>query len=217
MNENEATTLSYNQPREWLLWTAATTGGWLLGSAITLLLSMLLSVTGLGAALDADPATVSQEMMLLMMGVSVVMLLLIGASVGALQWLVIRRHVMGLQRWAIFTGLGFALGSFVFLAFMGLGVGLIQWLLLRRDLNRTAWWPAMNAVAWPLGYIFGGSLGINIGQAVGSPLLANLLSAVLTGAIIGAITGAVLLWLLRENAALLEGLRQEREAEQAKQ
>jgi hypothetical protein len=216
MKEIEAPATAFNQPREWLLWTAATIGGWVLGSASSYLLSMILSMTGLGAALEADPASVPQETVLLLMGVSLGILLIIGVSVGALQSLVLRRHVAGVQRWAVFTGLGFALGSFVFLAFMGLGVGLMQWLMLRRDLNKTGWWPVMSAVAWPLGYMFGGGLGVTVGAAFNSALIANLVGAALTGAIIGAITGAVLLWMLRENAALLEGLRQEREAELAK-
>ncbi len=215
MNQTETQAVSYSPPREWLLWTAATIGGWLLGSIISSLLTMLLSVMGLGAAFNADPADVPQGTVLLLMGVSLLMLFVIGASVGALQWVMLRRHLTGLQRWPVFTGLGFALGAFAFLAFMGLGVGLLQWLMLRRDLNKTGWWPVMNAIAWPLGYMFGGGLGVTLGMAMGSPLVGNLLGAVLTGAIIGAITGAVLLWLLRENAALLESLRQER-AEQAK-
>ncbi len=214
MKEIEAPAMTYNQPREWLLWTAATIGGWVLGSAISYVLSIVLSLLGLGEALNANPADVPQATMLLLMGVSLVMLLIIGLAVGALQWLVLRRHVPGSSRWALYTGLGFALGSFAFLAFMGAGVGVTQWLLLRRELNRTGWWPVMNAVAWPLGYMFGGSLGATVGTAIGSPLLGGLLGAALTGAIIGAITGAVLLWLLRVNRALLDGLRAE--AAQAK-
>jgi hypothetical protein len=206
---------AFNQPREWLLWTAATTGGWLLGTAITFGASLALSALGLGEALNADPATVDQTFVLILMGVSLLLLLIIGASVGALQWLVLRRHIAAVSRWAIFTGLGFALGSFVFLAFMGAGVGLMQWLLLRRDLNKTGWWPVVNAVAWPLGYMMGSALGVPVGAALNSVLVANLVSALLTGAIIGAITGAVLVWLLRENAVLLAGLRQERAMEQA--
>lgn len=215
MNDSEATPAAFNQPREWLLWTAANAGGWLLGSAMSFVLSTMLSVTGLGEALNTDPASMSQETALILMGLSLAMFLIIGGSVGALQWLILRRHLADLPRWPIYTGLGFALGSFAFLAFMGAGVGLLQWLLLRRDLNRTGWWPVMNAVAWPLGYLFGGFIGAAVGNAIGSLLLGGLLGAALTGAIIGAITGAVLMWMLRENAALLESLRQEREAAQA--
>lgn len=213
MNETKATAAANSQSREWLLWTAATAGGWLVGTSINYLLSIVLSMTELGAALNADPADIPQSTLLLFMGVSLVMLLIVGLSIGALQWLLLRRHLAGLQQWAIFTGMGFALGSFAFLAFMGVGAGLTQWLLLRRYLNKTGWWPVINAIAWPLGYMLGGSLGAALGAAVGSQFLGGLLGAAFTGIIIGAITGAVLLWLLRENRALLDGLRAE--AEQA--
>jgi hypothetical protein len=43
----------------------------------------------------------------------------------------------------------------------------------------------------------------------------GLSGAALTGVIIGAVTGAVLLWMLRENRALLDGLRKDLEAAQA--
>jgi hypothetical protein len=211
MNTYATETPSYSVPREWLMWTLATAGGWLLGAVINILVSLGLSMTGLDATFSADPAEVPPATILLLMGLSLVLLWIIGASAGAMQWLVLRRHLAGLQRWAIFTGLGFALGSFAFIGFMGVGVGLLQWLLLRRDLNKTVWWPVINAVAWPLGYLLGGSLGLAVGTALNSPLLSNLLSAVLAGALIGAMTGAVLLWLLRENAALLESLRQDKE------
>jgi hypothetical protein len=210
MNETESPTMVYNQPREWLLWTVATAGGWVIGSLLNMLLTVGLSMTGLGDALNSDPTGASESTMLLLMGISLAMLAIVGLSVGAMQWLVLRRHVAGLQRWAVFTALGFALGTFAFWAFMGVGVGLMQWLLLRRDLNKTGWWPVLSAVAWPLGYLMGGVMG----SAMGTSLLSNLLSVGLAGVIIGAITGVALLWLLRENRVLLNGLRQE--AEQAK-
>ncbi len=215
MNNIEGETVAYNQPREWLWWTLATAGGWLLGSLGNFALSIVLSMTGFSAALNADPTKIDQSTMLLYMGVSLVMLLIIGLAVGALQWLILRRHIPGINRWALFTGLGFALGSFIFLAFMGLGVGVTQWLLLRRDINKTGWWPVMNAVAWPLGYMVGGSIGAALGSAINSPLLGGLFGAALTGVVIGAVTGAVLLWMLRENRALLDGLRKDLEATQA--
>ncbi len=214
--KNPVETLAYNQPREWLLWTVATAGGWLLGSLANFVASIALSATGIGGALNADPSQLDQTTMLLLMGVSLIMLLIVGLAVGVLQWQVLKRHVPELNRWAWFTGAGFALGSFAMIYFMGAGVGIMQWLLLRRSLNKTGWWPVMNAVAWPVGYIFGGVLGVTIGQALNAALIGTLLGALFSGAIIGAITGAVLLWLLRENAALLDSLRQERLAIQTK-
>ena len=211
MNNDRVGTAAYYQPREWLWWILATAGGWLLGSVVTYAISIALSMTELGATLEADPTQLPQSTALLLMALSLVSLLVIGATVGALQWLVLRRLVPGMNRWAIFSGLGFALGSFVFWAFMGLGVGLMQWLMLRRDLNKTGWWTVVNAVAWPLGYLFGGMGGAALGTALGSAFLGGLVGSVLIGTLIGAITGAVLLWLLRENRVLLDGLRQEAE------
>jgi hypothetical protein len=210
----EVETVANYQPREWLWWTLATAGGWLLGSSVTYAISIVLNMTGFGAALEADPTQISQSTALLLMALSLVSLLIVGVIIGALQWLVLRRHVPGIQRWAIFTGLGFALGAFAFWALIGVGVGVLQWLQLRRDLNKTMWWLVVNAIAWPLGYVLGGVGGTALGVALGSEFLGGLVGSILIGTLIGAITGAVLLWLLRENRTLLDGLREE--AAQAK-
>ena len=211
MNNHEAETAAYFQPREWLWWILATTGGWLLGSLATYAISIALSMTGLGATLEADPAQISQSTALLLMALYLVSSLIVGLAIGALQWLVLRRHTPGINRWAIFTGLGFTLGWLVFWPFMGIGVGLTQWLLLRRDLNKTGWWLVVNSVAWPLGYLFGSVGGAALGNALGSAFLGGVIGSILIGTLIGAITGAALLWLLRENRVLLGGLRQELE------
>jgi len=209
---NEVETGANHQLREWLGWTLATAGGWVLGSLVTYAISIGLNMTNFGVALEADPTQISQTTALLLMALSLVSLLIVGVIIGALQWLVLRRHVPGIQRWAIFTGLGFALGAFAFWALIGVGVGVLQWLLLRRDLNKTMWWLVVNAVAWPLGYVLGGVGGTALGVALGSEFLGGLVGSILIGTLIGAITGAVLWWLLRENRVLLDGLRQEVEA-----
>ena len=210
MKTNNTPAVSYNQPYEWLLWVAATAGGWVIGSLGNYLVSMILGMTGLDAVINTDPAQIPDSTKLILMGLSLALLLLIGLAVGALQWLVLRRHLTDVNRWALFTGIGFALGAFALFAFMGLGAGLLQWMILRRALNRkTGWWPVISAVAWPIGYMFGGALGFELGTALGSPFLGGILSAVFIGFIIGSVTGAVLLWILRENQDLLTSLRQE--------
>jgi hypothetical protein len=214
MTNNSSTSSDFNQPLYWLKWVLATAGGWLVGSMANVVVVNLLGAGGLGEALAADPSQVPQSTALLLAGLSVVLLLIVGLAIGALQWLVLRQQIPQLSRWALFTGLGFALGTFAMLTFMGLGVGVAQWLLLRRDLNKTGWWPVMSVVAWPLGYMFGGSLGVALGNAMGAPFIGGMVGSLLIGAIVGAITGAVLLWMLRENRVLLDGLRQE--AEKAK-
>ncbi len=209
MTNPEVETAADYQPRVWLWWILATAGGWLLGSLATYGISIVLNMAGFGAVLEADPSQISQSTALLLMAVSLVSLVIMGVAVGALQWLVLRWHVPGITRWTVFTGLGFALGTFAFWAFMGLGVGLTQWLLLRRDLNKTQWWLIVNAIAWPLGYLLGGMGGVAMGNALGSAIVGGLIGSILIGVIIGAITGVVLLWLLRENRVLLDGLRQD--------
>jgi hypothetical protein len=211
MTNPEVETTAAYQPRLWLWWILATAGGWLLGSLVTYLFSIVLNMAGFGAELEADPSQISQSTALLLMALSLVSLLVMGLAVGALQWLVLRWHLPGISRWAIFTGLGFALGTFAFWVFMGLGVGLTQWLLLRRDLNKTHWWLAVNAIAWPAGYLLGGTGGAALGSALGSGIVGGLIGSVLIGAIIGALTGGVLVWLLRENRVLLDSLRQDLE------
>ena len=141
-------------------WVLATAGGWLLGSLANVVVINLVGATGLGEALNAtSPDQVPQSTTLLLAGVSLVLLLIVGFAIGFFQWMVLRQQVPQIRQWALFTALGFALGSFAMLTFMGLGVGLAQWLLLRRELSKTGWWPVINAVAWPLAYMFGGSLG----------------------------------------------------------
>jgi hypothetical protein len=215
MTDDTSAVSPFNQTLYWAKWVLATAGGWFIGSLANVVVINLLGASGLGDALNAtSPDQVPQSTALLLAGVSLVLLLIVGLAVGALQWLVLREQLPQLSRWVIFTGLGFALGTFAFLAFMGLGVGLAQWLVLRRDLNKTGWWPVMSAVAWPLGYMVGGSLGALVGQTLNVAIAGGMVGSVLIGAIIGAITGAVLMWMLRENRALLDSLREE--AEQAK-
>jgi hypothetical protein len=214
MTNNPSTADTFNQPLYWAKWVLATAGGWLLGSLANVVVVNLVGAAGLGEALNANPDQLPQSTTLLLAGVSLVLLLIVGFAIGFFQWMVLRKQVPQIRQWALFTALGFALGSFAMLTFMGLGVGLAQWLLLRRELSKTGWWPVINAVAWPLAYMLGGSLGAYIGQAVNVPFIGGVLGSTLIGAIVGALTGAMLLWMLRENRTLLDGLREE--AEQAK-
>jgi hypothetical protein len=201
MTNTPATSNEFNQPRYWFKWVLATAGGWLIG----FFASIVISVVGVGLV-QADPTQMPPTLELIL---AAVILLVTGFAVGTLQWLVLRQEVPTLQLWGALSALGLMVTPLAGFAFMGLGVGLAQWLLLRRVLNRTGWWPVMSAVAWPVGYMFGGSLGGIIGEAVGAPFIGALVGAALIGAIIGAITGAVLLWMLRENRVLLDGLRED--------
>jgi hypothetical protein len=221
MTNNTSTANTFNQPLYWAKWVLVTTLGWLAWPLVDAMLSIVLNMLGMGTIFNADPEQLPQSLALLRLVLPLLSLALVGAAIGGLQWLVLREQIPDLKTWTLFTALGFVLGVFVGAAFggfgtafLGLAVGLVQWLVLRRSLNKTGWWPVMNVVSWPLAYFVGGWIGLSIGQAVNNVLIGTLLSFALIGAIIGVVTGAVLLWMLRENRVLLDGLREE--AEQAK-
>ncbi len=201
MTDVTTTDRPFNQMQYWLWWTLSNLTGWLIWALLNFALLTFMSA-----------ATLPAETGLL---VSAAFLLVVGAVLGGAQWWVLRQQVPQANRWIIFTALGFAGGAFFDLVFAGLGIGLVQWLLLRNVLNKTAWWTVINAVAWPIGSMVGSLLGAAAGQLTNSIAVAVVVIWGSSGAIIGAITGAVLLWLLRENRVLLDGLR--KEAEQAKQ
>ena len=82
-----------------------------------------MGATGLGEALNANPDQVPQSTALLLAGVSLVLLLIVGFAIGVFQWLVLREQVPQIRQWALFTALGFALGSFAMSDLYGVGRG----------------------------------------------------------------------------------------------
>ncbi len=184
-----------NQRQYWLLWVLSNLTSWLVFALLYFALFTVLSLTRPSSELG----------LLLTAG----FFLLVGAVLGGAQWWMLRWQVPMTTRWIMLTALGFAIGAFFDLTFVGLGVGLTQWLLLRNSLNKVGWWAAINAVAWPVGFLTGSVFGAMVGQLTNSVTLAGAVIWGLSGAIFGAITGAVLLWLLRQNRALLDGLRAE--------
>lgn len=216
MKDDALASNNFNQNRYWLLWVLATAGGWLAAYWISFLLNGL--AFGL---LQIDPAALSdsqalpESAQLPLLFLELASLFVIGAVVGGAQWLILRQQIPEVGRWPLFTAIGCLLtlfaGPYWFLL-LGLGMGLLQWLILRNILNRTGWWSVVSAVAWPISNMTaGGLLGIVVGQLTNSMILAAMVSWVTSGAIVGAITGAALLWLLRENVALLKSLRQDKE------
>lgn len=115
---------------------------------------------------------------------------MIGITMGILQWFVLRGHIHKAWRWIIATVFGWTAGSTLILflvadgmeflagVILGITVGTAQWLILRREFHWHGWWIVINVVAW----------------TTGMALLPGLLS---TGAMIGAITGIALGLLLQ--------------------
>ena len=189
MIDTTATPTSFNQPRYWLWWTAATMGGWIIGYLINNLIIAAFNLT-------AEAVTQSDRPELII--ASVLAMVSMGLSVGLFQWLVLRQEVPASMLWAPATTLGFAVGIWFGLAFMGLGTGLAQWWVVRKTFSKGSWWPTISAVIWPLGYLAGDRVGSALIPVTNSQLLAGGIGILVTGLIVGAVTGAVLLWMLRE-------------------
>ncbi len=113
----------------------------------------------------------------------------VGISLGVLQFFVLQHRLRAAWRWIGATALGWALGSLVVMAaippgldftagvVIGAATGAAQWLILRREVPWSGWWIVMNVVAWTTG-------------------LALLPGIFLTGAMAGLVTATALAVLL---------------------
>lgn len=134
---------------------------------------------------------------------------LAGAVIGTAQWLALRGRLEVNAGWIPATALGLGVGDAVGAALTGAGtsivalvvtgvaagvaVGASQWMILTRDApaaerRRLSWWPAVVAVAWPLGWTVTWAVGVDVerGYAVFGA----------SGALVfAAVTGAALLFL----------------------
>jgi hypothetical protein len=219
MTEVTTTERPFNQTQLWLWWVLATAGGWLGAYWISGLLNVLvLNLLQIDLAALAGSESLPESVQLPLLFLQLATLFVVGVVVGGAQWFILRRQIPQIGRWPLFTAFGCLITVFAgpfALLLVGLGMGLLQWLILRNVLNRTGWWSPISAGAWVLGYFLGnmaGALLINVLDIA----LAQLIAYATVGIVGGALTGVALLWLLRENAGLLESLRQEREAETAK-
>lgn len=166
----------------WLGWMVASSAGWALGLAGGFAVGF-----GTGGVVGG---TAGQALF----GA------VLGASVGTLQWVVLRKRVKRASWWVLFTtlgmGAGFALieaatptlswvlgGGSIYGFVNGAGVGSLlgamQWLVLRGRTHRAGWWVLASGVGTGLGF----ALDQVVGQLVG-----------LT------ITGTALVWVLRPPA-----------------
>jgi hypothetical protein len=132
------------------------------------------------------------------------------ASVGVLQWLVLRQlcradwWVAACTLVGIAAGLGAAaMGDTVNLvvAYGGVGIvlGLLQWMVLQRGARRAGWWLILSPIGWLTGYAVAQALGRLYGTALArQPEVVGLTLAFGTmSAVVGAITGIVVAWVLR--------------------
>ncbi len=152
---------------------------------------------------------------------------MLGFPVGALQWLVLRRHVSESGGWMLATGAGFtgawllgitlafvaASGRADFGAFWALGattpvVGLAQAAILRRWTSRAGFWVLASALGWTAFVaveVFGArslsvvsdATGRLVSWIAGYAVTSSVGATLLGGAFAGGITGVSLLWVLR--------------------
>ena len=138
--------------------------------------------------------------------------LVIGASIGIAQGLVLRRRI-GLGWWVLVSSVGFGVGKVLGEAWtqgipgavghglsgavIGASIGIAQWLVLRRHVARAEWWVLANIGAWVVGWSL-------ISVAEGSAGLSTVMIYVVGGvgaALAGIITGIALLWVSRPRPA----------------
>ena len=135
--------------------------------------------------------------------------LIIGASVGIAQWLVLRRRIAPIGWWVVASIVGYGVGKAVgeasvqgiptvaglglIGALIGAFVGIAQWLVLRRHVSLAGWWVLANIAAWALGWSIIGF----VEDSAGWPILMVYSVGALGAAVAGTITGIALIWLSR--------------------
>ncbi len=177
--------------------------GWVVTSAISIPIAWFFSwtiVSQIGRVLGdtihvAGRTRITQDFILVY-----VLLPVLGLSIGALQYLLLRRHFPRMGWWIAATLLGWALPLLLLrlvdesafpalnigpalaeafaLAFAGASVGLIQWLVLRRRIPRAAIWILASILGWGFAGLIAGQnmssvLGI-MGLALLPPIVASI-------------------------------------------
>jgi hypothetical protein len=139
--------------------------------------------------------------------------IVMGATGGYFQWVVLRERIAGAGLWTLASALGFglamgaplaadpeanpAMAGFLVGTVFGLVSGILQWLILRRKVPRARWWPLANLLG-----SLAGTIAFPIAVAIsetGNWGLAIMVFGLGFGAGNGAITGAALVWLLRQS------------------
>lgn len=202
----------------WLQWVLVTSVGWVLGLPLGLLGG---SVAAFVAALLKGEA-LAPEQAALVIGVpfTAALLSVIGATVGTMQWLILRRKLDGVASWILASSVGGALGGAVGLgafspgassmsasagdavqaaelfALIGAIIGVAQWLVLRGKVRTAPAWVLASGLGWSLPAGLGTLVATSLGDQVHWAVLLILVGTV-TGPLVGAITGIAIVWLLR--------------------
>ena len=147
--------------------------------------------------------------------------IVMGATGGYFQWVVLRERIAEAGLWGIASalGLGSAMGApaaanpaenpamagFLMVSVFGVVSGILHWLILRRKVLRAGWWLLANFLGSLVGAI-AFPIAVAISET-GNWGLAMMTFGLMFGAGNGAITGAALVWLLRQSPSSdIEGL-----------
>lgn len=172
----------------WRVWL-----GWMLACVASA--AMALTVTGAVVGAGSLNAVV----------VWAVFGLVIGASLGITQWLVLRRQIPQAYMWLLASAVGGAVAGILGFAMggpaggplggavIGASLGIPQWLVLRHRVSQAYVWVLISIVGFALGLSAGEAVGFAVGGAVGWPV-----GGTIHGIVVGAITGGALVWLLRQ-------------------
>ncbi len=202
-------------------WAAAGAGGLLAGEVLRAVLFGLLQVF-------FRPTSADQASLLGMLASG----LSLGAALGLLQWLAIRKYLLGIRAWFLATLLGVvcayaaewlidagfqrvlpqavirSLGgelTLVLLLCGGAILGLVQGVVLSHILGKTWAWVLASAVGWSLAWLGLGTVAALLARLLpGATWLAYSLAYLVSGLLLGMLTAATLAWLVRQS-----GLRDE--------
>lgn len=180
----------------WLAWFLATLLGFGIGG-----------ILGATFAYPLFPAGRSEAASGIALGI------VMGATGGYFQWMVLRERIAGAGLWGLASTLGFgsaigaviitdadenlAIASLLMAGVFGAASGVLQWLILRPKLPQAGWWLPANLLGSLVGAIAVPITGVIL--AAGHWEIGLLIFGLLFGTGYGAITGAVLIWLLRQS------------------
>jgi hypothetical protein len=101
-----------------------------------------------------------------------------GAILGVIQWLSLKGHIPVPIGWVLATSVGMALGLGISVAWFGsemsgnellwraaitgISIGIAQWIVLRPILAQSAFWIAVIALGWVVGWFITRSAGIDL-------------------------------------------------------
>jgi hypothetical protein len=152
--------------------------------------------------------------------------IVLGASIGTAQWLVLRYHVARPSLWVIAsmlgTTLGMTIGGILYNStgrlgnyygaivigslVVGASLGMAQCFVLRRYVARSGWWVVANSVGLLLAVGLSGVLAQVLFIATANVLgegITTFLSGIVAGGLLlvsyGSITGTVFVWLFRQH------------------